>query len=250
MDALAHQALGRERVFHERADLLAETDEWLMLRFRLPQTVLLHICHLLEPQLGRQTRRSKPIPPHVQILTTTGFLSMETSQREIWDRSGVSQSSDSRALPLVIKGLIRLAPRYIKFPYTAFEQVQIKREFYAIAGLPNINRATDCTHKSIKAPSPEAFPFLNRKQYHSINVQIISDSSHNLLNVVARWSGGAQYSFMLQNSAVGTRLAQGAHGDGWLIGKWLVNWQLSPCKLFSDHFLKITIFVQVIEVMH
>ncbi len=113
LDALACQALGRECVFHERADLLAETDEWLMSRFRLPRAVLLHICHLLEPHLHRQTRRSKPIPPHVQVLTMTGFQSTGNFQRDTGNRSGVSQSSVSRALTLVIEGLIRLAPRYI-----------------------------------------------------------------------------------------------------------------------------------------
>lgn len=54
------QALGRERVFRERADILAETDEWLLSRFRLPQAVVLNICDLLEPQVTRETHRSNP----------------------------------------------------------------------------------------------------------------------------------------------------------------------------------------------
>lgn len=223
LDALARQALGRQRVFRQRADLFAETDEWLVSRFRLPRAVLLHICHLLEQQLGRKTRRSNPIPPHLQILTTIGFLATGTFQREIGDRSGMFQSSVNHALPLVIKGLVRLAPRYIKFPYTVNDQEQIKRDFYAIARLPNIIGAIDCTHVRIKAPSPDAFPFLNCKQYHSINVQIISDSNYILLNAVARWPGGAHDSFVLQNSAVGTRLAQGAHGSP-CAPCWLAYW--------------------------
>lgn len=68
-DALARRALGRERVFRRRADLLAETDERLLSGFRLP--VLLQICNLLEPQLRRQTGRSNPIPPHVHVLTSS-----------------------------------------------------------------------------------------------------------------------------------------------------------------------------------
>lgn len=69
------------------------------------------------------------------------------------------------------------------------------------------------------APSPEAFPFLNRKQYHSINIQIISDEQYNLLNVVAHWPEEAHDSFVLQNSAFGMGHVQGVHGDGWLIGE-------------------------------
>ncbi|XP_013882495.1 putative nuclease HARBI1 [Austrofundulus limnaeus] len=187
LDALPRQALGRARVFQEHTDLLAESDEWLLSRFRLPLHVLLQICTVLEPQLARQTKRSNPIPPHLQILTSLGFLATGTFQREMGDGSGVSQSSVSLALPLVIKFLLKLTPRYITFPNTAAEQIQIKTDFHAIAGLPNTIGAIDCTHIRIKAPSPDAFPFLNRKQYHSINVQIISDSKYKLLNVVARW---------------------------------------------------------------
>lgn len=35
-DTLTRQALGREHVFRECADILAETDKWLLSRFRLP----------------------------------------------------------------------------------------------------------------------------------------------------------------------------------------------------------------------
>lgn len=33
------------------------------------------------------------------------------------------------------------------------------------------------------------------------------------------WPGGAHNSFVLQNSSLGMRLAPGAGGDEWLIGK-------------------------------
>ena len=45
-------------------------------------------------------------------------------------------------------------PWYIKFTYTAVEQVQINRDFHAMAGLPNIIGAIDCTHICVKAPMP------------------------------------------------------------------------------------------------
>jgi len=161
LDALARQALGRERVFRDRVDILEETDEWLTPRFRLPRTVLLQICSLLEPQLQRETRRSNPIPPHVQVLTTA-FLAKRNLSEGDWRQIG--------CVPVLCESE----------QYTA--------------------------HIRIKAPSPDAFPFLNHKQYHSINVQITSDSKYNRLNVVARWPGGAHNYFVLQNSSCSWRM--------------------------------------------
>lgn len=82
----------------------------------------------------------------------------------------MSKSSVSRAL-----NLDRQSPHQVithQFLYTSIKQVQIKRNFHAIAGLHNIIGATDCTHLCIKAPSPDAFPFLNHEQHHSINTFI------------------------------------------------------------------------------
>ena len=59
------------------------------------------------------------------------------------------------------------------------------------------------------------YAFINQKNYHSINVQVIYDASLALLNMVAR---GMHDSFILQNSSVGTRLHEGAlQGRGHLL---------------------------------
>ncbi|KAK0131545.1 putative nuclease HARBI1 [Merluccius polli] len=79
-----------------------------------------------------------------------------------------------------------MSSRYIKFPYNAVEQANIKAQFAARAGFPNVIRAIDCTHIAIKAPSQDEFVYVNRKHFHSINVQIICDAQMQLTNIVAR----------------------------------------------------------------
>lgn len=223
LQPIADRALARERIFLDHVDLFARSDVYLFSRFRLPRAVLMELCNSLEPALRSRTRRSNPVPPHVQVLCTLGFLATGTFQNFVGDRVGISQPTISRIIPPVLDGIIKLAPQFIKFPWNAAEQIPIKRGFHAIAGLPNTIGAIDCTHVRIKAPSPEAFPYLNRKRYHSINVQVICDADNHLLNVVARFPGGAHDSFIFQNSSVGMRLEQGAAGDSWLIGMYFID---------------------------
>lgn len=212
------RAMRRERVFRDHTDFLANDDEWLMSRFRLPRALLLDICAEFGPDLDRPTRRNNPIPAHLQVLTTIGFLATGTFQRELADRSGISQPSFSAFMPAVLEGVIRLTPRFITFPYAVVEQAQIKTQFAAMSGFPNVIGAIDCTHVAIKAPSENEYAFVNRKQFHSINVQIICDANLILLNVVARWPGSTHDSFILRESSVGRQLQAGAVQDGWLLG--------------------------------
>ncbi|KAK0132138.1 putative nuclease HARBI1 [Merluccius polli] len=227
---IADRALRRERIFQDHVDLFSESDEYLFGRFRLPRAVLIDLCNYLEPALRSHTHRSNPVPPHVQVLSTLRFLATGSFQRELGDRVGISQPSISRALPRVVDAINQLATEYIQCPYTAEEQVTVKRGFHLIAGLPNTIGAIDCTHVRIKAPSPDSFPYLNRKQYHSINVQLICDSNNHLLNV-SRFPGGAHDSYIFQNSSVGTRLEQVAADDSWVIGDRgyaLAPWLMTP----------------------
>ena len=210
----------RERVFRDRQDFFQESDEWLMSRFRLPRHLLLELCHTLEPHLRRETRRSNAIPAPLQVLSTLAFLATGSFQREIGDRSGISQPSLSRTMPTVLRAISSLSAQYIRFPYHDAQQTVIKREFYEIAEFPNVIGAIDCTHVRLKAPSVNDYAYINRKNYHSINVQIISDARMRILNMVARWPGGTHDSFIFQNSSVGTRLQEGAlHGRSHLLGE-------------------------------
>ena len=79
-----------------------------------------------------------------------------------------------------------LSRKNIRFPYNNAQQPVIKRQFCEIAGFPNVVGAIDCTHVRLKAPSINDYAFINSKNYHSINVQVICDAKLSLSNVVAR----------------------------------------------------------------
>lgn len=115
-----------------------------------------------------------------------------------------------------------MTSRYIRFPYTVVEQANSKRQFAAMSSFPNVIGAIDCTHIAIRAPSENKFVYVNRKNVHTINVQIICDPSMVLTNLVARWPGSTHDSFILAHSGVGNRLQAGAGRDGWLLGKYYI----------------------------
>ncbi|XP_039605692.1 putative nuclease HARBI1 [Polypterus senegalus] len=199
LEDLQQALLCRDRVFRDRTGLLAESVEWLISRFRLPRAVLLDLCQQFSQLLERPTKRTSAVPVHTQVLSTIGFLATGTFQREIGDRFA--------------------------------ERTKIMTDFYNIAGFPSVIGAVDCTHVALKAHTVDEFAFVNRKGYHSINVQVICDAHLNLLNVVANSLGGTHDSFIVQNSIVGLRLQQSAAGEGWLIGDRgyaLKSWLMTP----------------------
>ncbi|KAL6466706.1 hypothetical protein MHYP_G00245100 [Metynnis hypsauchen] len=102
----ANGRIRRERVFRDHYDVLAHDDDWLISRFRFPRAVLLELCAELGPVLEREAARSRASPVPLQVLTALGFLATGLFQRGLADRSGISQSSLSRAMPAVLDGII------------------------------------------------------------------------------------------------------------------------------------------------
>ncbi|KAL6466678.1 hypothetical protein MHYP_G00244820 [Metynnis hypsauchen] len=106
LEDLANGRIRRERLFRDHYDVLAHDDVWLISRFRFPRAVLLELCAELGPVLEREAARSRASPVPLQVLTALGFLATGSFQRGLADRSGISQSSLSRAMPAVLDGII------------------------------------------------------------------------------------------------------------------------------------------------
>uniref|UniRef100_A0A671LQA6 DDE Tnp4 domain-containing protein n=1 Tax=Sinocyclocheilus anshuiensis TaxID=1608454 RepID=A0A671LQA6_9TELE len=110
----------------------------------------------------------------------------------------------------------------------------VKMDFFNISGFPNVIGAIDGTHIRIKAPSTHEPLFVNRKGYHSINVQAICDAKLRVLNCVARWPGSTHDSRNLVNSQIHDAFERGELqgvllGDsGYPLKPWLLTPFLNP----------------------
>ncbi|XP_046873620.1 putative nuclease HARBI1 [Hypomesus transpacificus] len=115
-------------------------------------------------------------------------------------------------------------------------------EFHAIAGFPNVVGAIDGTHVRLQAPSSDEHLYVNRKGYHSINVQAICDANLKITNCVARWAGSTHDSRILLQSHIGQAFEQGLI-DGILLGDsgyplkpWLLTPYLNPRNRSEERY--------------
>ncbi|XDV25459.1 hypothetical protein PO909_029375 [Leuciscus waleckii] len=209
----------RERVFRDRSNLLEiYNNEDFIGRFRLPKEAILSLTDELAEVLSPATSRSHSIPAVLQVCTALKFYATGTFLNAVGDTVGLSKASVSRAVYRVSRALSNKLPQFPNH-LAELNKANIKRQFAAMYGFPNVIGAIDCTH------------IVNRKHVLSINVQVVCEANMIFTNVVARWPGSTHDSFIVVHSSVGNRLEAGAVRDGWLLGDSgypLRRWLLTP----------------------
>ncbi|KAK0136515.1 putative nuclease HARBI1 [Merluccius polli] len=95
--------------------------------------------------------------------------------------------------------------------------------------MPGVVGAVDGTHIQIIAPSKDEDVFVNRKNVHSINTQIVFDATFYILDVVAKWPAGSTHDPRI---LMGSGLRREAPCTSWvsLAGLLAPSSINSPCK--------------------
>lgn len=176
---------------------------------------------IFAPSLRAKTNGS--IKPETKLLTYLGFLRSGCFQWGIGKMFGLCQGSVCNVVEEMTNTTLGLMTSKIKFPEERQQQQQIKRKYYNIARFPNILGCVDGTHVAIKRPLINEVVYVNRKQYHSINCQVIVDADFRFLDLVAKWPGASHDSFIWRNSSVRDRISNGEWGDGWLLGETYIH---------------------------
>ena len=147
---------------------------------------------------------------------------------------GVNKSTACRAIRRVSLALSQVSDRYIHMPHDPRVFARSRAEFYAIAQFPRVIARVDGTHVRITAPSTNEWEYVNRKGYHSINVQLTCDANLLIWNAVIRWLGSTHDARILNESRL-CEFMNGNHDNNIILGdsgyplkQWLMVPFLNP----------------------
>lgn len=202
---------------HKRRKLLEDISNFeIQQHTGLPAWGIRDLVELFQPISGLT---KSAIPLETRLLCYLAHLRSGSFQWCLGSLGGISQSSVSRIIDSCLDHTLKLARKVIHFPESTPLLNQTKEEFYEISRFPNVLGVIDGTQIPIKAPTNNESIFVCRKQFHSINAQVIAGPDHSFFDVVAKWPGSTHDSFIYNNSGVKQRLSEGEFGDGWLLGK-------------------------------
>ena len=152
------------------------SDSELPARYRFGRAAIQNIVRLVEEEISPATNRSFPISATNQVLITLRFLATGSFLQVVGDTvAGADKATVSRIVRRVTLAIARKLDDFVKFPRTQQEKDVIKQGFYDLGGFPCVIGCVDGSHIRITAPTANECNFVNRKGYHSINVQGITD---------------------------------------------------------------------------
>ncbi|KAJ3647953.1 hypothetical protein Zmor_019795 [Zophobas morio] len=214
--------------------------------FRLTKQLTQYLINILQPFLTPPLRATD-LNIQTKVLTALRFFASGSYQLDIGTNKylDVSQPSVSRCVNEVASALNdpQIFNGYIKFPNNFEDLNRLRQGFYDKHGFPGVIGCIDCTHVAIFPPKSDdpSYPehlYVNRKNYHSVNVQLICDSNLKILNVNAKFPGSTHDSYIWSRSNVQTfmqDLHSHDHKDYFLLGDSgypLRTWILTP---FSEN---------------
>nr|CAI5866020.1 unnamed protein product [Callosobruchus analis] len=182
--------------------------------FRLTKDLTRRLINIVSPHV-ESPRRASALTIETKVFATLRFLASGSYQEIIGSNHfvGISQSSVSRCIREICSVLNspNIFNQWVCFPGNIEELENVRQRFYEKYQFPGIVGIIDCNHVAITSPNvnnaeqPER-AYVNRKNYHSLNVQLICDSTLKILNVNARFPGSTHDSFIWSQSRVSDAL--------------------------------------------
>ncbi|CAI6359332.1 unnamed protein product [Macrosiphum euphorbiae] len=196
-------------------------------------------------------KRSSDLDASTKVLVALNFFATGSYQTPVGNSrfTSISQSSVSRCIEEVTTALNEddIFGSWVKFPGNIRELRKVRNEFYETTGFQGCVGCIDCTHVAIIPPikypfnaNPE-YIYINRKGYHSINVQLICDAKLRILNVNAIFPGSTNDSFIWNSCDVLPVVEQlYTNGDsGYALRPWLLTPFNNPVTDVDQYYNKM-----------
>ncbi|XP_069057744.1 putative nuclease HARBI1 [Pleurodeles waltl] len=234
----------RPPVFQSFPGLATKEERDLIKTFRLNRETILDLCHQLEPDLLPHNRNTRAMTPIVKLVAVLHFVATSSFQYTVAVSGGLSQPTFSDVLQDVLASLMRHINSYIQFPKQQ-ELATVKGEFYALGGLPHVVGAIDGTHIALVPPHASEKVYRNRKNFHSINGQVVCLTDLYISRVCACFPGSTHDSFVLRNSTISLQMSQHGLERAWLLcdsaypnRQWLLAQLRNPTTPLEVRFIE------------
>ena len=120
--------------------------------------------------------------------------------RSVSDRFNVTKSSVFRIVRRICHAIVNnLAAQFISWP-SGERLKKVAEQFRRKKGLPNCIGSIEGTHIPIKAPYDNAEQYVNRKKFHSIQLQGLCDADRFFTDVYCAYPGSVHDARVLRNS--------------------------------------------------
>ncbi|KAL5246392.1 hypothetical protein ACI65C_013800 [Semiaphis heraclei] len=192
----------------ERFDAFLLPDYIFINNYRLTKDLVRYVINILTPHMTEATRTSA-LNIQTKVFIALNFCATGSYQLPVGNSNSaiVSQPTVSRAIDEVVNALNQpeIFKYWVKYPSTLIELRQTREKFNTKYNFPGIVGIIDCTHIGIFPPKTDdpvhpEYIYVNRKNYHSINVQLVCDSDMKIINVSALFPGSVNDAYIWNNS--------------------------------------------------
>ena len=210
-------------------------------RYRFKRHEILELVEEIKPQIEHRTKCNITLAEN-QVLLASRFYTTGGFQNLVGERIGVHKSTVSRIIYRISLVLSQNLSNCVTFPVDEEAMKSTMDKFYEIAEFPGIIGCVDGTQIRIQAPTLQEYEYVNRKGYHSLNVQLICNAYCKIINCVVKWPGSTHDSRILKESAVYRECEDGLHegiilGDsGYPLKDWLMTPVLNPRNRAEERY--------------